>query len=211
MAKKNKDSSDPLVIKKYANRRLYNTAEGSFVTLADLHELVKKEIAFVVQDAKTGKDLTASVLAQIVAEEENKGHNMFSPDYLRQILKLYGDGTPPELTSYLEQSISYFSENQEQMAKQFGDMLGGDPKVENTMAKWAEIGQQNMAQFQKSMETFSASGKEKASKPQSKPEPKSSPKTEPKTETNDEESEIEKLRREMAEMQARLEGLTPNK
>lgn len=205
MAKKNKDSSEPLIIKKYANRRLYNTAEGSFVTLADLHELVKQEIAFVVQDAKTGKDLTASVLAQIVAEEENKGHNMFSPDYLRQILKLYGDGTPPELTSYLEQSISYFSENQEVMAKQFNDMVSGDPKVDNTMEKWAEVGQQNMALFQKSMEAFSASDQTKAPDPQPEPAPAA------KAKAKKDETEIEKLRREMAEMQSRLEGLSPKK
>jgi polyhydroxyalkanoate synthesis repressor PhaR len=195
MAKSKKDGNEPLVIKKYANRRLYNTAEGCFVTLADLHELVKQEISFVVLDVKSGKDLTSSVLAQIVAEEENKGNNMFSPDYLRQILKLYGDGTPPELASYLDQSISYFAENQDQMAKQFNDMLaGGDINVDNSMEKWAEIGQQNMALFQKSMAAFSGTTAEEETAPPPEPTNK------------DAETEIEKLRREMAEMQARLNG-----
>ena len=196
MAKGKKNGNEPLVIKKYANRRLYNTAEGCFVTLADLHELVKQEVAFVVLDVKSGKDLTASVLAQIVAEEENKGNNMFSPDYLRQILKLYSTGTPPELASYLEQSISYFTENQDQMSKQFNDMLtGGDTNMDTAMEKWAEIGQQNMAMFQKSMATFSGTATDEDVAAPSKP-------------TNeDAETEIEKLRREMAEMQTRLNGL----
>jgi polyhydroxyalkanoate synthesis repressor PhaR len=200
MAKSKKDDNEPLVIKKYANRRLYNTAEGCFVTLADLHELVKQEIAFVVLDVKSGKDLTSSVLAQIVAEEENKGNNMFSPDYLRQILKLYGNGTPLELASYLDQSISYFAENQDQMAKQFNDMLaGGDINMDNSMEKWAEIGQQNMALFQKSMAAFSGATDEEDTAPPSEPT------------NNDAETEIEKLRREMAEMQARLNGLAEDK
>jgi polyhydroxyalkanoate synthesis repressor PhaR len=198
LAKDDKDPTGPIIIKKYANRRLYNTASGNFVTLADLHELVKQEVAFVVQDAKSGDDLTASILAQIVAEEENKGNNMFSPDYLRQILKLYGDGTPPELAAYLEQSISYFNENQDQMTKQFSDMLDGS----NSMEKWAEIGQQNVAIFQKSMEAFSQDTQNEDIPP--KPES-----GEP--DTGNDETEIEKLRKEMAEMQARLDGLSAKK
>jgi len=189
------DAVEPIIIKKYANRRLYNTAEGSFVTLADLHELVKQEVAFVVQDAKSGDDLTASVLAQIGAEEENKGHNIFSADYLRQIIKLYGDGTPPELASYLEQSINYFSENQEQMTKQFNQMIDGD----ETMEKWAEIGRQNLELFQKSMAAFAAPNKN--DQPSSEPEPE-------KPANDEQTSEVDQLRQELAAMQARLDKLS---
>jgi len=189
------EAAEPIIIKKYANRRLYNTAEGSFVTLADLHKLVKQEVAFVVQDAKSGDDLTSSVLAQIVAEEENKGHNMFSADYLRQILKLYGDGTPPELASYLEQSINYFSENQEQMTKQFNQIVEGDEAME----KWAEIGRQNLELFQKSMAAFSAAGQ--SDQPAPAPEPEVA---EPEEDT----SEVDQLRQDLAAMQARLDKLS---
>ena len=189
------EAADPIIIKKYANRRLYNTAEGSFVTLADLHELVKQGVAFVVQDVKSGDDLTASVLAQIVAEEENKGHNMFSADYLRQIIKLYGDGTPPELASYLEQSINYFSENQEQMTKQFNQMLDGDEAME----KWADIGRQNLELFQKSMAAFTAPDQNDQPSPEPAPE---------KSASEDEASEVDQLRQDLAAMQARLDKLS---
>jgi len=189
------DAADPIIIKKYANRRLYNTAAGSFVTVADLHELVKQEVAFVVQDVKSGDDLTASVLAQIVAEEENKGHNMFSADYLRQIIKLYGDGTPPELASYLEQSINYFSENQEQMSQQFNQMLEGD----ETMEKWTEIGRQNLELFQKSMAAFAAPDQNDQSPTQPEPE---------KSASEDDKSEVDQLRQDLTAMQARLDKLS---
>lgn len=108
-----KDQS--VLIKKYANRRLYNTATASFVTLSDLHEMVKRGEDFVVQDARTGKDLTSSVLAQIIAEEESKGCNLFPTNYLRQTLKLHSEGMGPELSSYLERSVESFSTNHSQI------------------------------------------------------------------------------------------------
>jgi|TARA_B100000315_G_scaffold260267_1_gene320463 polyhydroxyalkanoate synthesis repressor PhaR len=189
--------TEPLVIKKYANRRLYNAAAGEFVTLADLHQLVKEEVPFVVQDAKSGKDLTASVLAQIIADEESKGHNMFSTDYLRQILKLYSDGIGPELNPFLEQSVAFFNANQEQAVEQFGQLFEGA----DAMEKFAEMGRQNFALFQKSMGAFAEAAKGSDLPDEEPPQAAAEP-------ANQEESEIDVLRRELAEMQKRLETLS---
>ena len=193
----NTSDRDPLVIKKYANRRLYNTSTAEFVTLSDLHALVKDGVEFEVQDAKSGSDLTGSVLAQIIADEENKGNNMFPTDYLRQILKLYGDGIGSDLTSFLEQSIQTFAANQQQAMEQMQSMFGGN----GTMEQLAEIGRNNMEMYQKSMGMFGGAATEDDTGDDS----------DPAATTNDDgdnEEEIAKLKRELAEMQQRLDSLS---
>ena len=97
--------SAPAVIRKYANRRLYNTANGQFVTLADLQAMVRRGEEFVVREAKTDRDITVSVLAQIVAEEAAKGNNLLSSDYLRRLLLYYHEGLGEHLSAYLERSM----------------------------------------------------------------------------------------------------------
>lgn len=114
---------EPTVIKKYANRRLYNTATASFVKLDDLHRMVKEGELFVVRDEKTGRDITASVLAQIIAEEETRGHSVLPHAYLRQVLKAYSEGVGPQLAAYLERSMEAFASHQQRVARQMGEML----------------------------------------------------------------------------------------
>ena len=107
----------PVVIKKYANRRLYNTATSSYVTLDDLAKMIKKGADFTVFDAKTGEDITRSVLTQIIVEEEQKGQNLLPISFLRQLISFYGDSMQFLVPGYLEQAMLAFARNQEQMRK----------------------------------------------------------------------------------------------
>ena len=99
-------TQEPTVIKKYANRRLYNTGTSTYVTLEDLAEMVKAEEDFVVFDAKTGEEITRSVLTQIIFEQENKGQNLLPIQFLRQLIRFYGDSMQNLVPSYLEFSLS---------------------------------------------------------------------------------------------------------
>ena len=189
MADFNSGGDGPVVIKKYANRRLYNTATASFVTLDDLHDLVKEGQPFVVQDAKSGRDITCSVLAQILAEEEIKGHNMLPLNYLRQVLKAYSEGVGPQLSNYLEQSMETFATNQQQMMKQMQNMFGGAVTVEQL----ADIGRRNMEMFQSSLGAFA---------PQSEGHQSETP------DPQNREAEIERLKGQLGEIQRRLDALS---
>ena len=110
-----------VVIKKYANRRLYNTASSSYVTLDHLSDMVKEGVDFVVFDAKTGEDITRSVLTQIIFEEENRGAgtNLLPIQFLRQLIGFYGNNMQAFLPSYLELSLEAFSKQQERLRSQF--------------------------------------------------------------------------------------------
>jgi polyhydroxyalkanoate synthesis repressor PhaR len=120
-----KSGGDRVVIKKYANRRLYNTASSSYVTLEHLSEMVKKGVDFVVYDAKTNEEITRSVLTQIIFEEESRGQNLLPIQFLRQLIRFYGDSMQALVPSYLELSLDSFTQQQERMRKQFADTLGG--------------------------------------------------------------------------------------
>jgi polyhydroxyalkanoate synthesis repressor PhaR len=141
----------PIVIKKYANRRLYNTATSSYVTLDDLSKMVKAGNEFVVHDAKTGDDLTRAVLTQIIVEEEGKGQNLLPISFLRQLIALYGDSMQFMVPRYLEQAMSSFAGNQEQMRKNLQDAFGGL----FPFGSIEEMGKQNLALFEKTMKMFS--------------------------------------------------------
>ena len=142
------DAPDPpVVIKKYANRRLYNTATASFVRLDDLHRMVKAGELFVVRDEKTGRDITASVLAQIVAEEETRGHSVLPHDYLRQALKAYSEGVGPQLAAFLERGMEAFAEHQQNVARQMGEMF--DPGA--ALNRMADLSRRNLEDFQRSL------------------------------------------------------------
>ncbi len=189
-AEETNGSEPPIVIKKYANRRLYNTATSNFVTLDNLHDMVKSGERFVVKDAQSGADITCSVLAQIIADEENRGHNMLPPNYLRQVLKLYNEGIGPQLSAYLEQSLESFAANQQQMLSQMARMFGGSEAMES----WAEVGRRNMELFQQSMNMFArdpdGAARREAAKPESKDE------------------EVRALKRQMEELQKRLDSMS---
>ncbi len=107
-------TSDPVIIKKYANRRLYNTATGEFVTLEDLRGMVTRNENFAVKDAKSGEDITSSILAQIIADQEGKGENLLPDDILRQIIAFYEQGLSNNYNEFLRNSIASFNQNADQ-------------------------------------------------------------------------------------------------
>ena len=148
MTKPAKD--EPVTIKKYANRRLYNTATSSYVTLDHLCEMVKAGTEFVVFDAKTGDDITRSVLTQIIFEEENKGQNLMPIQFLRQLIRFYGDSLQSFIPSYLEVSMETFSRNQEEMKKRLGEAWGGAHPFKD----WEEQTRNNMQLFQQAFRMF---------------------------------------------------------
>ena len=142
----------PIVIKKYANRRLYNTATSSYVTLEDLAKMVKADSEFIVHDAKTGEDLTRAVLTQIIVEEEQKGQNLLPIGFLRQLICLYGDSMQWLVPRYLDQAMSSFAHNQDHMRKSLQDAFGGLFPFGGPLE---EMGKQNLALFEKTMKMFS--------------------------------------------------------
>ena len=144
--------SAPVVIKKYANRRLYNTATSAYVTLDHLSQMVKDKTDFVVYDAKTGDDITRSVLTQIIFEEESKsGQNLLPIPFLRQLISFYGDSLQSVVPQYLEMSMTQFARNQEQMRKSLQEAFGGL----FPFGPLEEMGKQNLALFEKTMKMFS--------------------------------------------------------
>ncbi|WEX09871.1 polyhydroxyalkanoate synthesis repressor PhaR [Chelativorans sp. AA-79] len=154
---------DPVVIKKYANRRLYNTGTSTYVTLDDLAAMVKRDENFVVQDAKTGEDITHSVLTQIIFELENdkNGQNMLPVSFLRQLISFYGDQMQMVLPSFLEQSMLAFAKEQERMREQMRQAFGGTPMdmlpMDVPMKLIEEQTRRNMEMFQNAMRMFTPS------------------------------------------------------
>jgi len=142
-----KNGQSPVRIKKYANRRLYNTATSSYVTLDYLAQMVRNGTEFTVEDAKTGEDITRSVLTQIIVEEESKGQNMLPINFLRQLISLYGDNLQFLVPRYLEQSMESFGKNQEQMRAYMKDSFGGMFPLD----RFEEMSKQNMAFFEQAM------------------------------------------------------------
>ena len=140
----------PVVIKKYANRRLYNTATSAYVTLDHLSQMVKEKTDFVVYDAKTGDDITRSVLTQIIFEEESKGGQTLLPiPFLRQLISFYGDSLQGVVPQYLEMSMAQFARNQEQMRRYLQNAFGFNP-----FQQFEAMGKQNMAMFEQAMRMF---------------------------------------------------------
>ena len=149
MADNNTTAPASITIKKYANRRLYNTATSSYVTLDHLCEMVKEGVEFTVHDAKTGEDITRSVLTQIIVEEEGKGQNLLPISFLRQLIGFYGDNMQRMiLPSYLEASMKAFSHNQERMQDYLKEAFGVP------FGNMEEMGRQNMAMFERAMQLF---------------------------------------------------------
>ena len=107
------EKKDSIIIKKYANRRLYNTATSSYVTLENLVALVREEKDFIVRDAKTGADLTHSILTQIIVDEEAKGQSLLPTNFLKQLIRFYGQGMQQFVPSYLELSLESLSRQQD--------------------------------------------------------------------------------------------------
>lgn len=151
MPEKENTQAAPITIKKYANRRLYNTATSSYVTLDHLCQMVREGKEFVVYDAKTGEDITRSVLTQIIVEEESKGQNLLPISFLRMLIRFYGDSMQWVVPRYLEYSMQAFARNQEQMREYFQSTLGGM----FPFGTLEEVGKQNLAMFERAMRMFS--------------------------------------------------------
>lgn len=155
--KKKHGENEPVTIKKYANRRLYNTATSSYVTLDHLCQMVKDGVEFQVYDAKTGDDITHSVLTQIIVEEESKGQNLLPIGFLRMLISFYGDSLQWVLPKYLEHSMSSFSRNQDSMRSYMDKTFGGIFPFGSNLE---EMGKQNMAMLDSAMRMFSPFGAE---------------------------------------------------
>ncbi|MFD2204449.1 polyhydroxyalkanoate synthesis repressor PhaR [Kiloniella antarctica] len=144
-------NDEAIVIKKYANRRLYNTATSSYVTLDHLCQMVKEDVDFIVYDAKSGNDITRSVLTQIIVEEEGKGQNLLPISFLRQLISLYGDSMQWVVPKYLEHMMDGFSENQDKMRQSVQETFGGIFPFGNL----DEMNKQNLALFENTMRMLS--------------------------------------------------------
>ena len=150
MAAKKSNDDGPVTIKKYANRRLYNTATSSYVTLDHLCQMVQEGIDFVVYDAKSGDDITRTVLTQIIVEEEAKGQNLLPIKFLRQLIGLYGDSMQWMVPEYLDQMMEAFGANQERMRQSMQETFGGMFPYSNL----DDMSRQNMALFENAMKMF---------------------------------------------------------
>src|SRR4051812_15720278 len=189
-------SETPTTIKKYANRRLYNTGTSTYVTLEDLAAMVKQGEDFLVYDAKTGDDITRSVLAQIIFEQENKaGQNLLPTTFLRQLIKFYGDSMQMVVPKYLEQSIDMLTREQEKFRKQIASAFSGGP-----FAPLEEHVRRNMELFERTFAMF------KPFVPTRTGEQPHSDKT--SVEPASPGDNIDDLRLQMKEMQERLERMS---
>jgi polyhydroxyalkanoate synthesis repressor PhaR len=187
---------DPVIIKKYANRRLYNTGTSTYVTLEDLASMVKAGEDFVVYDAKTGEDITRSVLTQIIFEQENKeGQNLLPITFLRQLIRFYGDSMQMLVPRYLEVSIDTLAREQgkfrDQMAQAFG--VSGFGPLE-------DMARRNMEMFERAFAMFAPFPRREAQPGTPGPEAGKTPPPEG--------GEIDDLKKQMDEMQRRLDRLT---
>ena len=190
-----------VVIKKYANRRLYNTGSSSYVTLEHLSELVKRQVDFVVYDAKTNEDITRQVLTQIIFEAENNGHNLLPIQFLRQLIQLYGHQTQFLVPSYLEMSLDAFAKSQEKMTEQMGGFnpIGAAPGFR----LFEDQVRQNMGLFSQAMKMFTPFGYGRTEEAQARPAPSPEPErpAEPPADT------LAELKSRMEDMQRQLERL----
>ena len=184
MADQSKKDGGTVIIKKYANRRLYNTRSSSYITLEHLAKMTRDEVDFKVIDAKTGTDITHQILTQIIMDEESSGEKMLPVNFLRQLICMYGNSMQGLIPHYLEASMDNFRSNQTKLAKAFEDTIGNNPL--------AKLAQHNMAMFRSAASAFLPGGdKTAAAKPAA----------------NDSRDELAALREQMAEMQRRLDAL----
>jgi polyhydroxyalkanoate synthesis repressor PhaR len=188
-------SDQPVTIKKYANRRLYNTGTSTYVTLEDLAAMVKGGEDFIVHDAKTGEDITRQVLAQIIFEQENKeGQSMLPIAFLRQLIRFYGDSMQMLVPRYLEVSIDSFTREQEKFRQQMAQAFGAGP-----FAPIEDQVRRNMEMFERAFSMFTpfARREQQAVTEAGKAQPSAT-----------EGEEIHDLKRQMEEMQKRLDRLS---
>jgi polyhydroxyalkanoate synthesis repressor PhaR len=201
MGKKNETT----VIKKYANRRLYNTGTSTYVTLEDLSEMVKKGDEFAVQDAKTGEDLTHTVLTQIIFELENKnGETMLPVPFLRQLIAFYGDQMQTVVPTYLEHTMAAFTKEQERMREQMSQLFKQTPmdvfKSGSAVKVMEAQVRRNMEMFQEAMRMMTPFGAPGVTPPAEAP-------AEAPKKASADKGEIDQLREQIAAMQRKLDTM----
>ena len=181
MAATQQGDDERVVVKKYANRRLYNTQSSSYITLDDLARMTRRGVDFVVLDAKTGNDITHSILTQIIMEEEAHGEQMLPVGFLRQLISMYGDSMQAVMPQYLEASMTNFRANQAKLQEAFKSSIGPEA--------FAKLAETNMAMFKAAATAFMPKDAADASRP-----------TGPA-------SELDELKAQMAAMQKKLDEL----
>ena len=186
MADANAKSDDTVIIKKYANRRLYNTRSSSYITLDHLAKMTREGIDYKVLDAKTGNEITHQILTQIIPDEESNGEQMLPVNFLRDLIRMYGNSMQSLIPHYLEASMENFCANQSKLRKAFEDSLGNNP-----LAKLAE---QNMAMFKAAASAFMPGGEAAVRQAGNQA-------------GGGKQDEIASLREQMAEMQKKLDAL----
>ena len=198
-----KGADERVVIQKYANRRLYNKATSTYITLENLAEMVRKGVNFVVYDAKTNEDITRKVLTQIIFEEENRGQgqNLLPIQFLRQLISFYGDSMQAFLPSYLEMSLDSFSRQQDQFRQQFA--TGAFPSLKPPGYLEDQV-RQNMAMFDRAMKMFTPFGFPAATPGRADAAPPASAAPEPAKPADD---SLDDLKKQMAAMQEQIERL----
>jgi polyhydroxyalkanoate synthesis repressor PhaR len=197
------DKKEPVVIKKYANRRLYNTETSTYVTLEDLAQMVRSERDFVVFDAKSGDDLTHSVLTQIIVEQESRsgGQTLLPIPFLRQLIRFYGDAMERMVPSYLQVSLETLAREQDRFRKQFTNAFSPQGAFE----AYQEQARKNLAMFEQAMAMFTPFS---TGKPGQKKEEQASPSaTDAATPEASSASDLEELKSQLASMQAKIEKL----
>ncbi|MBX3476929.1 MAG: polyhydroxyalkanoate synthesis repressor PhaR [Brevundimonas sp.] len=187
-----KTADGVVVIKKYANRRLYNTATSAYVTLDDLARMVRDGVEFQVFDAKSNEDLTRQILTQIIFEEESRGEALLPVQFLRQLIGFYGNPMQNVLPSYLEMSLESFTRQQEQFRSQMSRALGAAPGA----GLMDEAIKHNMAMFQQAMRMWPGMA---GAAP--------TPAAEPARETGARADPLDEMRRQMDEMRAQIDRL----
>ncbi|HEX3674534.1 MAG TPA: polyhydroxyalkanoate synthesis repressor PhaR [Rhizomicrobium sp.] len=195
MTEKRDNADGPVVIKKYANRRLYNTQTSSYVTLDHLAQMVKAGTEFEVHDARTNEDITRSVLTQIIFEEEAKGQNLLPIQFLRRLIRFYGDSLQAFVPGYLDMSMESFTKNQDAMKTRVAEAFGGGTQAFENLTR------QNFAMFERAMKMFtpfSAMGAGSAEEPAKSAAP--GPKEKASEEITELKSEIEAMRKQLAEL-----------
>lgn len=179
MAKRTAEG-EAIIIKKYANRRLYNTDTSSYITLDDLAKMVRENVDFHVLDAKTGDDITHTILTQIIVEEESHGTQMLPVSFLRDLISMYGNSMQAMMPSYLEASMTNLRKNREQLQGAFAKGIESNP-----LAKMAEA---NFKMMQNAAEAFIPATRKPA--------------------RDDQSDDLAQMRRQMAEMQKKLDEMS---
>jgi len=200
MAEKGKGDNAPITIKKYANRRLYNTATSSYVTLDHLCQMVKDNVEFTVYDAKTGEDITRSVLTQIIVEEESKGDSLLPIGFLRQIIGFYGDSMQRFLLpQYLDYMMQAFERNQTEMQRYMNETFGSV----FPFGRIEEMGKQNMAMFEQAMKMFTPPAAQTTQAAQGRPQPADKP--------AEKSEHLAELQRKLEELEKQIGALSGKK